>query len=273
MKLLLPDEPIWCDADRTRLSQIVANLLANAVNFLDGAGDITLAAWADGPRKRVVISVRDTGVGMDQSTLERIFQPFMQAESTLDRSRGGLGLGLALVKGMVELHGGRVTATSPGIGRGAEFTIELPLLVSREPETTVVPPRTADAPRRVLLIDDRRDAILPVRKMLELSGHEVVTAADGTSGIAMARAIRPDVIFCDIGLPDGMSGYEVAARIRTDSNLKDVYLVALSGYGQEHDRRRSREAGFDNHLTKPVTKDDLERLIETLPRFADLATS
>ena len=132
LKLMLPPKPIWCDADRTRLSQIIVNLLANAAKFLDRTGDITITAWSDPARKRVVVSVRDTGVGMDRATLEKIFQPFMQAESTLDRSRGGLGLGLALVKGLVELHGGQVIATSPGIGHGSEFTIELPTLARRD---------------------------------------------------------------------------------------------------------------------------------------------
>jgi CheY-like chemotaxis protein len=222
-------------------------------------------------RKRVIVSVRDTGVGMDRATLERIFQPFMQAEMTLDRSRGGLGLGLALVKGLVELHGGRVLATSPGIGRGSEFTIELAML-NGQGQTAVAESRPPAVPRRVLLIDDRRDAILPARKMLEMAGHEVFTAADGASGVALARAMRPDIIFCDIGLPDGMSGYDVVAAVRRDSTLSGVYVVALSGYGQEEDRRRSQEAGFDNHLTKPVSIDDLEKLIGALPRFAD-ATS
>ncbi len=256
LQLMLPPAPVWCEADRTRLSQIIANLLANAAKFLDRTGDITITAWTDPARKRVLVSVRDTGVGMDRATLEKIFQPFMQAESTLDRSRGGLGLGLALVKGLVELHGGRVIATSPGIGHGSEFSIELPMLAGRGQDQPAAGSRPPAVPRRVLLIDDRRDAILPVRKMLELAGHEVFTAADGASGVALARAIRPDVIFCDIGLPDGMNGYDVASAVRKDSTLGGVYL----------------EAGFDNHLTKPVSIDDLERLIAALPRFAD-ATS
>jgi PAS domain S-box-containing protein len=272
LQLMLSPEPVWCDADRTRLSQIIGNLLANAAKFLDRTGDITITAWCDPARMRVVIGVRDTGVGMDRATLEKIFQPFMQAESTLDRSRGGLGLGLALVKGLVELHGGRVLAASPGIGHGSEFTIELPMLAGRGQDAAVAESRPPAVPRRVLLIDDRRDAILPVRKMLELAGHEVFTAADGASGVALARAIRPDVIFCDIGLPDGMNGYDVATVVKSDSRIAGVYLVALSGYGQEEDRRRSQEAGFDNHLTKPVSIDDLEKLIGALPRFAD-ATS
>jgi PAS domain S-box-containing protein len=271
LQLVLPSEPVWCDADRTRLSQIVGNLLANSAKFLDRAGDITVAAWSDPARKRAVVSVRDTGVGMDGATLERIFQPFVQAESTLDRSRGGLGLGLALVKGLVELHGGRVIATSPGIGRGSEFTIELPALAEQGQDAAIEQPRPRGLPRRVLLIDDRRDAILPVRKMLELAGHEVFTAADGAGGVALARAIRPEVVFCDIGLPDGMSGYDVAAAVRRDLTMGGIYLVALSGYGQEEDRRRSQEAGFDYHLTKPVSIVELEDLIGRLPRFAGVS--
>jgi CheY-like chemotaxis protein len=146
------------------------------------------------------------------------------------------------------------------------------MLVGRGQDAAVAESRPPAVPRRVLLIDDRRDAILPVRKMLELAGHEVFTAADGASGVALARAIRPDVIFCDIGLPDGMNGYDVAAVVKSDSTIAGVYLVALSGYGQEEDRQRSQEAGFDNHLTKPVSCDDLERLIGTIPRVADAAS-
>src|SRR5579872_821248 len=217
LHLHVPSASLWCEGDSTRLSQTVSNLLANAAKFMDAPGDVYIEVWADSERRRALISVRDTGVGMDSQTLRGIFQPFVQAERTLDRSRGGMGLGLALVKGVVELHGGRVAAVSGGIGRGSQFTIELPTCAAPETKTTA-PAGTTEplARRRVLLIDDRRDAILASKKMLELAGHEVFTASDGPGGLALARAMRPDAILCDIGLPDGMSGYDVATAIRLE---------------------------------------------------------
>jgi PAS domain S-box-containing protein len=276
--LQLPDFPLWSHGDATRLSQALVNLLANATKFLGGPGDVTVEMWDDPRRRRAVITVRDTGMGMDAATLRHVFEPFMQAERTLDRSGGGLGLGLALVKGVIELHGGRVLAASAGVGRGSQFTIELSTCSDDEPS---VAPSAADwlrpaarsaARRRILLIDDRRDAILPAKKMLELAGHEVFTAGDGPSGMALAREIRPDAILCDIGLPDGMNGYDVAAAIRAEPVLREVYLVALSGYGQEEDRERARAAGFDHHLTKPVSMRGLETLLTAFPRFPDRET-
>jgi PAS domain S-box-containing protein len=269
LRVQLPAGPVWCAADATRLAQVFANLLANAAKFMDGPGDVTVEAWAEGERRRAVVSVRDTGIGMELETLRNIFQPFVQAERTLDRSRGGLGLGLALVKGVVELHGGRVIAASAGVGRGSQFTVELPLCAGRKSEPAVAADQSLPAARkRVLLIDDRRDAILPARRMLELAGHDVTIAGDGPSGVALAREIVPDVILCDIGLPDGMSGYDVARAIRAEPRLREIYVVAVSGYGQEEDRQKAREAGFDYHLTKPVSKASLESLMATLPRFA-----
>ena len=264
----LPGAPLWCDGDRVRLSQIISNLIANACKFMDDPGDVTIEVWSDEKRRRGLLSVRDTGVGMDASTLRQIFKPFVQAERTLDRSRGGLGLGLALVKELMELHGGRVMASSPGVGRGSQFTIEFSTQPEKESDAAAQP--AAALPfifRRVLLIDDRRDAILPAKKMLELAGHEVFTASDGPSGVALARQMLPDVILCDIGLPDGMNGYDVAHEIRSERALQATYLVAVSGYGREEDRKRSFEAGFDNHLTKPVSKANLETLMASFPRF------
>jgi PAS domain S-box-containing protein len=274
LRLQLPDVSLWTRGDRTRLSQALANLLANAGKFLSGPGDVSVEMWGDSRRQRAVITVRDTGVGMDAATLSNVFQPFMQAERTLDRSGGGLGLGLALVKGVVELHGGRALAVSAGFGRGSQFTIELPACGADEPaDTPGGDGRLADAAqtvarRRVLLIDDRRDAILPAKKILELAGHDVFTAGDGHSGVALAREILPDAILCDIGLPDGMNGYDVAAAIRSEPALAGAYLVAVSGYGQDHDRTRARQAGFDYHLTKPVSKAVLEMLVVSFPRFS-----
>jgi PAS domain S-box-containing protein len=272
LRLQLPSESLWCDGDRTRLSQVIANLLANAAKFTEGPGDVTMEMWGDAGRRRALLTVRDTGVGMDAATLDNVFQPFMQAERTLDRSGGGLGLGLALVKAVVELHGGRVQAASAGVGRGSQFTVELSTCAPPSERSTPGPAAPSSAARyRVLLIDDRRDAILPAKKMLELAGHEVSTAGDGHSGLALAREIRPDAILCDIGLPDGMNGYDVAAAIRAEPALENVYLVAVSGYGQEDDRQRARQAGFDHHLTKPVSKLILETLLTTFPRFPEPA--
>jgi CheY-like chemotaxis protein len=194
--------------------------------------------------------------------LKHVFEPFSQADSSLERSRGGLGLGLALVKGLVELHGGEVAAASAGEGRGAEFTIRLPLAdASRESTPTASPDSPPTPPLRILIIDDQRDASLPMRTLLELDGHEVEVATTGPQGIDTAQRWRPDVILCDIGLPGGMNGYAVAQMLRQDALLRSVLLVAVTGYGQEEDRRHALDAGFDRHLTKPVGISELRVLL------------
>ncbi len=272
LRLRLPPGSLWCTGDRLRLWQVMSNLLGNAAKFLGGPGEVTVEVLPHLEGRRAVIEIRDTGMGIEPESLHEIFQPFVQAERSRDQSRGGLGIGLALVKGLVELHGGHVTAASAGLGRGSQFTVSLPTCASQRADLhdsgTQSGPVTR---RRVLLIDDRRDAILPVKTMLERCGHEVSTAPDGLSGIVMARRIVPQVILCDIGLPGELDGYNVAAAVRSDATLRHVYLVAVSGYAREEDRQRCRDTGFNWHLSKPVSASELESLMKNLPRFSKSA--
>lgn len=254
--------PVWVDGDSTRLAQVAGNLLNNAVKFSDPGGRIAIRVT---PRDGLaVLTVRDTGIGFAPSLVPQLFQTFAQGERLPERNRGGLGLGLALVQGLVKLHGGTVEARSDGPGRGAEFTVRLPLAPApREP--TPLPPtmRPPARKRRVLMIEDNRDAAFSLQIILELAGHEVSLAHTGPAGLEAARRLRPDVVLCDLGLPE-MDGYAVATALRDDPNCKS-FLVAMSGYGTENDQRRAREAGFDVHLTKPVDPTDLERLLRVVP--------
>ncbi|HEY3320465.1 MAG TPA: PAS domain S-box protein [Planctomycetota bacterium] len=263
--VLVPAEPVWVLGDDTRLSQVLSNLLANAQKFTDSGGAITVSLHAQAASQTAELVVQDTGIGMNAQILSRIFEPFAQAEKDLARSRGGLGLGLALVKGIVGLHGGTVNAASEGPERGSRFTVELPM---------VAPPMTSAGARlqpshmrslHVLVIEDNQDAADSTRMLLELDGHQVDTAPDGPRGLEKARSFNPDVILCDIGLPGQMDGYAVARRIRADPMLSAIYLVAMTGYGQEQDKRHAREAGFDVHLTKPADLAALERVLSAVP--------
>jgi signal transduction histidine kinase len=256
-------EPLWVDADETRVAQVMGNLLQNAVRFTPPGGAVNLVAATSG--EAAEIRVRDTGAGLEPGQLAHLFEPFAQAPQGLARTRGGLGLGLAIVKGLVELHGGRVAARSDGPGAGSEFTVSFPL--ARPPE--VAPAGAAAAARRgarlVLVVEDNPDAAVTLADVLELEGHRVRIAADGRTGIALARELSPDVVLCDIGLPD-LSGYEVAAALREDALLRDVTLVAVSGYAQPDDRARAMAAGFDAHLPKPPPLELLQELLATPPR-------
>jgi PAS domain S-box-containing protein len=245
--------PAWVDADATRLGQVVGNLLHNAVKFTPAGGEVRVRLTAgDG---RAELTVRDTGAGIDAATLDRMFEPFAQADRTLARTQGGLGLGLALVKGLVELHGGTVEARSDGLGRGAELSVRLPL--ASAPVEAVGAPRPGPAgARAVLVVEDNLDAGQSLADILRLKGHRVRVARDGRTGLALARELRPDVVLCDIGLPD-LDGYEVARALRADPASAGLRLVALSGYAQPEDRLRAREAGFDLHLAKPADLDEL----------------
>jgi PAS domain S-box-containing protein len=254
--------PFPVDADPTRIAQIVGNLLQNAAKFTDPGGGVAveLARAAQG----AVLRVRDTGVGIAPDMLARVFEPFTQADESLHRSSGGLGLGLALVKGLVELHGGTVTAASAGLGRGTEVTVRLPLAAGQAvaPVRETTPPAHA-VHRRVLVIEDNDEAAEMLREVLQVIGqHEVEIAHDGREGLERARASHPEVVICDIGLPE-MDGYAVARSIRADPSLGATRLVALSGYSQPEDRRRAREAGFDHHLAKPTTTESLEEVLST----------
>ncbi|WP_242337763.1 MULTISPECIES: PAS domain-containing protein [unclassified Anaeromyxobacter] len=249
---------IWVDGDPTRLSQIVGNLLQNAAKFTPEGGTVTVHTGV--ARGQAELRVRDDGVGMEAGELERMFEPFAQAERSLARTRGGLGLGLALVRGLAELHGGTAHARSEGPGRGAELVVTLPLAPT--PEAEAGPARERDAPtgRSVLIVEDNLDAGQSLADLLELSGHRVALARDGRTGIALAGELRPDVVLCDIGLPD-MSGFDVARALRADERLRRTRLVALSGYAQREDLEKAREAGFDAHLPKPPPLERLEALL------------
>jgi two-component system CheB/CheR fusion protein len=244
------DVPIL--GDPLRLGQVVANLLNNAVRYSDDGGVLEVeVASREG---RGVLRVRDRGIGVEAKMLPRIFEPFVQVDSSLARSRGGLGIGLALVKNLVEMHGGTVSASSPGPGLGSEFTVRLPLAAPEERAPAAPAEREEErqaSARRILVVEDNRDSAESLSMLLTLAGHEVRVAHDGSTAIAVARDYRPRVVLLDIGLP-GMDGFEVARSLRREPELDGALLVAMTGYGQAEDRQRSKEAGFDRHLTKPV---------------------
>jgi signal transduction histidine kinase len=258
-----PEVPVWVNGDETRLAQIVHNLLDNAAKYTPAGGQVAVRLATDGGRREAALSVRDTGSGIEAELLPRLFEAFAQADLSLDRSKGGLGLGLAVVRGLAELHGGRVEAASAGRGRGAEFTVRLP--VEAEPPALSAPPAPAapaGARLRVLVIEDNKDAADSLCMFLGLLGHETRCAYTGPAGVAAAVEFRPDVVISDIGLP-GLDGYGVARQLRHHPATSRARLLAVTGYGSDEDRRRSREAGFDLHLTKPVPP---EALVDVLRR-------
>ncbi|MBS1119028.1 MAG: signal transduction histidine kinase [Deltaproteobacteria bacterium] len=258
----LAGEPVFVEGDAARLTQVIGNLIHNAIKFTPAGGLTTVTVVRDLAGERAVLHVADTGAGIDPTLIERLFEPFTQADRTLARSGGGLGLGLALVKGLVQLHGGDVSVRSEGEGRGAEFVVRLPLARRTEREamlpTCTTDPRTA---RRVLVIEDNVDAAEVLSAILELDGHTVDIAHDGLTGIRMARDLLPDIVLCDLGLP-GASGYDVARELRRDDALRATPLIALSGYAATEDVERARAAGFDQHLPKPVELDLLRSVVE-----------
>jgi PAS domain S-box-containing protein len=263
----IPAEPLWIRGDATRLSQVLGNLLHNAQKFTDAGGRVAVRAAAEPGGTRAEVTVRDTGIGIDPDVLARMFDAFSQADTSLDRARGGLGLGLALVKGLVELHGGEVQASSEGVGRGAEFTIRLPLDVpAAADEPTEGERPDSQAPSRVLVVEDNIDAAQSLRMLLKMSGHQVAVAHDGPAALEAAGSFRPELVLCDLGLPGGMSGYDVARALRQAPETAGTSLIALSGYGRDEDRRRSHEAGFDLHLTKPVDFARLRQVLASPPR-------
>jgi signal transduction histidine kinase/CheY-like chemotaxis protein len=268
LRISLPDGEVWIDADPTRYEQVLVNLLVNAARYTEDGGEISLAVTVEEGSVRV--SVRDTGLGLAPELLPRIFDLFTQGLTPAAGARGGLGVGLTLVRRLVELHGGSVVARSEGPGRGSEFIATFPG-ARAEPPAGHVPDRAPAAARElsplspsrgVLIIDDDRDAVETLSELLELWGHRVWMAREGVKGIEAARAHGPDAVLLDIGMP-GMDGYEVARRLRADPRTQDLLLVALTGYGSQQDRKRSREAGFDRHLVKPVDPEDLRRLLLT----------
>jgi CheY-like chemotaxis protein len=260
LKLHLPDQPVPVMGDRIRLSQVLGNLLHNACKFTETGGTVTVKLETE-KQGKAALFVRDTGMGMESESLGWIFDPFRQVDRTLDRSRGGLGLGLALVKGIVQFHGGEVAASSDGLGRGSTFTIQLPLDRAEPPSAaSPVNHHIGSSTSRVLIIEDNPRAAENLGWLLQMSGHVVETAHSGPAGIAAARKFRPEFVLCDIGLP-GLDGYGVAKALRLDVGLTEAYLIALSGYAQ--DERRAREAGFNAHMLKPVDIDKLEEMIKS----------
>jgi CheY-like chemotaxis protein len=262
LAVTLPTARLDVDVDPLRLAQVLSNLLTNAAKYSDPGGTIELRV--DAQNDGLDISVKDQGIGIAPQSLGQVFDMFSQVDSSSTRA-DGLGIGLALVKGLTELHGGNVEVNSAGLGRGSEFVVHLPLSVSRlaasnrtaEPR----PPATRGC-QRVLVADDNRDAAESLAMLLELSGHEVRVAHDGRTALSLAQAFRPDISLLDIGMPD-LSGYEVAQTLRRETWGAQIRLIALTGWGQEHDRRRAQEAGFDHHLTKPIDPKTLEILLTT----------
>jgi PAS domain S-box-containing protein len=258
LSVLLPPQPIWADVDATRISQVLSNLLQNAAKFTQAQGSVLVAAEVDDGRAN--IRVRDSGVGMEPHLVERLFEPFVQAERGLARTQGGLGLGLALVKGLTELHGGTVSARSEGLGHGSDFVVELPLAAPPQAESPKARGAQATARQLILIIEDNLDAAQTLAAAMELEGHHVHLAADGTTGIRMACELRPDVVLCNVGLPD-VSGYDVARTLRADESLRATRLIAVTGYAQPEDRKRAAEAGFDAQVGKPAPVEELTALL------------
>jgi signal transduction histidine kinase/ActR/RegA family two-component response regulator len=258
----LPSEPIVLDADPVRLAQVVTNILVNSAKYTPATGRIWLTGERDGPD--AVIRVRDSGAGIAPEFLPRVFELFSQADRSLARTRGGLGIGLMLVRRLVEMHGGTVTASSPGLGQGSEFVVHLPAVpaVAEDDRPKEASPPAVGASRRVLVVDDNVDAAESSAFLLRFSGHEVEVAHDGEAALRVVRGFRPDVVLLDIGLP-GKSGYEVARELRSRPEGEGIILAAVTGYGQDDDRRRSLEAGFDYHLTKPLDPDTLTAFVES----------
>jgi PAS domain S-box-containing protein len=272
LELNLAPASVFVNGDPKRLSQIVANLLHNAVKFTDRGGHTTVTVSADEASERAVVRVADTGVGMSPQLLPRLFEPFMQADNTLARTKGGLGLGLALVKKLVELHGGDIDAYSAGPGQGAEFVLRLPLGRSETMRQPVERPARRSSRHRVIIIEDNVDAAESLREVCEFCEQQVEVAYDSREGIAKVRQFLPHLVLCDLGLP-GMDGYEVARSLRADKSLSGMVLVALSGYAQLADQERAREAGFDLHLPKPLQLEKLEDLLAEVSRRLESASA
>jgi PAS domain S-box-containing protein len=266
LTLSVPPQAIWLHADAARLEQVVVNLLTNAAKYTDPGGHVWLTVQQEG--EEAVLRVRDTGVGIAPEVLPRIFDLFTQAERSLDRSQGGLGIGLALVQRLVEMHGGTVAASS-ALGQGSEFVVRLPVVPPPQPQPSLPPTEKARPTRpslRVLVVDDNVDTVTTLALLVQESGHDVRTAYDGSAVLEAALDYRPNVVLLDIGLP-GLNGFEVAKRLRQQPALQNAVLVAITGYGRESDRQRSQEAGFDHHLVKPG---DFGKVLQILATVAEL---
>lgn len=261
----VPDSPVWIHGDLTRLAQVVGNLLGNAAKYTPSGGHLEL--WAGVEGGEAVVRVSDDGIGIAAEMLPRVFDLFAQASRCIDHTQGGLGIGLALCHKLAEMHGGSIVAESPGLDRGSTFTLRLPLAPATDPVADRCDARAEPAcsdRRRILVVDDNLDAAETLAMLLELSGHETATTGSGQQALQVARTWQPEIVFLDIGLP-GMDGYEVASRLRADPSTAGVMLVAMTGWGAEGDRRRSMDAGFDLHLTKPVGLEVVANVIARLP--------
>ena len=259
--MVLPPEPVAIEGDRTRLAQVFSNLLNNAAKYTEAGGQILLSAAIEG--RDAVVRVRDNGIGLAPQSLDSIFDMFVQVDRTLERSQAGLGVGLTLAKRLVELHDGSIEARSEGEGKGSEFVVRLPLTGARvESRRERRDGATAERGRRILLADDNVDFASSLGELLSARGHEVRIAHDGAEAIALAEEFMPEVAFVDIGMPK-VHGYEVARRLRAAPATAGALLVAVTGWGQDNDRKRAREAGFDRHLVKPVDPDQLEGILES----------
>ncbi len=265
LAVTLPPQPLTVDGDPTRLAQIFGNLLINAAKYTQDNGRIVLTAQLEADE--VVVRVKDSGIGIGAEHLRHIFEMFSQVQSALVRAQGGLGIGLALVKGLVEMHGGQVSAVSDGLGRGSEFIVRLPIAhKSRHAEFSEDPVATHSSVEhrcRILVADDSRDTVESLAMLLRMSGHDVHVADDGEQALQMAEGCRPQVALLDIGMPK-LNGYEVCRRIREQPWGRGMTLVAQTGWGQESDRRHTREAGFDHHLVKPVDVAALEDILRAV---------
>jgi PAS domain S-box-containing protein len=270
LTVTLPGEPLYLEADASRLGQVFANLLNNAAKYTERGGHIWLTA--ERQDQEAVVTIRDNGIGILPEMLPRIFDMFMQINQSLERSQGGLGIGLTLVKRLVEMHEGTVEVHSDGPGLGSQFRVRLPLVTRSSPEkheetfgAVASPPSSS---RRILVVDDNEDSAESLAMMLRIMGHHVVAAYNGLEALEIARTTRPEVIFLDLGMPN-ISGYELARRLRQQPWGQDMILVALTGWGQEEDRRRTQEAGFHQHLVKPADPAILTQMLAQLPAGQD----
>ena len=272
LDLRLPEEPLWVRGDRVRLTQVLGNVLDNALKFTDSGGSVRVrldaggtGASSGGRGDRAVLSIRDTGVGIDAERLAHLFEAFPQGDRSEARGRGGLGIGLTVAKGLMELHGGTIEAASAGAGKGAEITLRLPRVAA--PRSLRPEPRSSSPyarPLRVAIIEDSLDTAESLGLLLDLLGYAVSVAHSGARGVEVVKKVKPDVVLCDIGLPE-MDGFEVARVLKADPATAGCHLVAITGYDQEEDRQRATEAGFEHHLVKPV---DPDRLFELLAGYA-----
>ncbi|HKP58278.1 MAG TPA: ATP-binding protein [Polyangiales bacterium] len=258
-------QPLWVDADTARVTQVLSNLLSNAEKFTPRGGVVRVSVQAQGTN--ALLSILDTGIGIAAPYLHQVFEPFAQAPQSIDRARGGLGLGLSMVKTLVELHDGSVRIASPGPGRGTQVTVTLPLV--EPPAAQPMPVQTSASPslRRVFVIEDNHDTADTIRDLIHLLGHEAQVAYDGRSALERARTFRPDLVICDLGLPQ-MDGFEVARAFRAEDSTRHAFLVALSGYARPEDVQRATDAGFDMHLAKPASVEQLKELITRAPLAA-----